>query len=219
MSSLDTKPIRILSREETQVFSSCWNSWWFHCEPRLRTAGLSQSTVPELTELESVGSLLETQTLWSHSRPPKFKNPRVGPSNLYLNKLSKWIWFMVKFKNCWLGIFLTLLCILAASYLSRVRSDLHQVPRLGLPPYCSVQLEIICWHACHPRQSWSKPHSHSRWHRVGTNACLVNWCWSTKWRNQPWWFMGFPWATFASIGMPFRSILCCVSSCPVMGIW
>lgn len=73
MSNLDTKPIRTLSREETQAFSSCWNSWWFHCEPRLRTAGLSQSTVPELTELESVGSLLETQTLWPHSRPPKFK--------------------------------------------------------------------------------------------------------------------------------------------------
>lgn len=97
---------------------------------------------------------------------------------------------MVKFKNCWLGIFLTLLCILAASYLSGVRSDLHQVPCLGLPHYSSVQLEIICWHTCHPHQSWSKPHSHSPWHRVGSSACLVNRCWSNKRRDQPWWFMG-----------------------------
>lgn len=34
--------------------------------------------VPDLAELESVGSLLDVQTLWPRSRPPESEHLRVG---------------------------------------------------------------------------------------------------------------------------------------------
>lgn len=78
MSSLHSQPIRLISGEETHGLVAVDTPGASSVSPDWEPLVFSQNMVPDLAELESVGSLLDVQTLWPRSRPPESEHLRVG---------------------------------------------------------------------------------------------------------------------------------------------